>query len=1024
MPRTGPADRLYAPTDRLAHNVPTTLSSFVGRTAEVAALRETLDWSRLVSVVGAGGAGKTRLVREVAAAVVRDSESAAAHTSPDRILWVELAPVTSGVDVASTLAGLLDITPSSGKPTIDAIVDALRPQRFLIVLDNCEHVIHEAAQMADALLRGAPHLTIIATSREPLAIEGEVAWQVPALARWEPGEDDVPLDAARALQYDAIRLFADRARAASPTFVLTDTNASAVGTLCARLDGLPLALELAAAVLPILGIEGLTARLDDALSLLSRGRRTALPRHRTLRAVLDWSHELLEEREQALLRRLSVFRGSFILDDVEAVCATPGSGASGVLPELGRLVELSLVEVREENGEASYRLLETVRQYGSALLRALPEERDVRARHARWVADVAERAEPATFGPARGRVVARLRRSVEEIRAALLWAAGGDGDPLVAIRIAGALGWYWISGHPWAEARQLLKAALAAADAQGIADSDRVLDERVALGRVMYPMLGLSYFAGDTDAMLGIAGREMALWDSVDGDPHLTGPQRLASARGRTLCYQLTGFAHAMRGESDLARSFMDRCITTAEASSDRWLLAVMKMRRALMHFMLGDHAAAHRDFEDSVPQLREMHEHWFLSLALEGMAINALARRDLAAAGSYARESVIVLRPEPDAWFISRSLDAIAVILESQLAPVGAAGTTPDERATVAARLMGAAESLRRRCGAGIIGPDVARHAATHAALRVRIGAEAFAAAFSEGERLKPGDVFEMMERDPVVAALARGNGASPAAHPAPDDSSPRLKIVVLGDFFMFSGGVPLPGDSLPGGKVLELMLFLLLHRGVTKDEAGLALWPDASAAQVRNVFHVTLHHLRRSLGNTRWIAFDRGIYRFDRSPAAGRHLDFDVDAVLTASTQVRALRRERGTATRAQLADLRSALDQNRGLLAQRFVKEDWIIPHQERVQAAWADGMEGLAELAFQLGLHDDASSALEALLQREPLRENGHRLYLDTLISRGEPARALAHYEVLTELLRREVGAKPARETREIVERLRR
>ena len=143
------------------------------------------------------------------------------------------------------------------------------------------------------------------------------------------------------------------------------------------------------------------------------------------------------------------------------------------------------------------------------------------------------------------------------------------------------------------------------------------------------------------------------------------------------MCYQLTGFAHAMRGESDLARSFMDRCITTAEASSDRWLLAVMKMRRALMHFMLGDHAAAHRDFEDSVPQLREMHEHWFLSLALEGMAINALARRDLAAAGSYARESVIVLRPEPDAWFISRSLDAIAVILESQLAPVGAAGTT-----------------------------------------------------------------------------------------------------------------------------------------------------------------------------------------------------------------------------------------------------------------------------------------------------------------------------------------------------------
>ncbi len=1041
MPPSAPADRLDDPNQRLRHNVPAALSSFVGRTAEVADLRETLGWSRLVTVVGAGGAGKTRLVREVAAAIVREPVPSSDDVRVDEgvrlaegarfadgVLWVELAPVSSGSDVAGTLAALLDITPSSGKPVIEAIVDALRTQRALIVLDNCEHVVHDAALLAEALLRGAPHLAIVATSREALAIDGEVAWPMPGLGRWEPGDTNARLDAASALHFDAIRLFVERSRAATPGFALTDANAAAVARICARLDGLPLALELAAAVVPVLGIDGLEGRLDDALSLLARGKRTALPRHRTLRAVLDWSYELLSEQERALLRRLSVFRGSFTLEDVEAVCAPspgPGEPRVDVLPALGRLVEHSLMEVREEEGEASYRLLETVRQYGSALLRATAHERAVRARHAQWVADVAERVEPLTFSPARGRTVARLKRSVEEIRAALHWATGADGDPVIAIRIAGALGWYWISAHPWGEARELLAATLAAGDAQGIADADRPIDDRVALGRMMYPMLGLSYFAGDTDRMLAISARELALWDSVDATPGLSPAQRLAAARGRALCYQLTGLACAMRGDAGRALATMHRCIATAEQSGDRWLLAVMMMRRALMHYMLGDHAAARTDYEASVAPLRAMGEHWFLSLALEGMAINALALGDAPAAGALARESVVVLRPEPDAWFVSRSLDAIAVVL---LAHVAAGGGAPDERAGVAARLMGAAEGLRRRCGAGIIGPDVARHAATLAQLRARLGDAAFDAAFAQGEALTLDDVFALMDGDPVVASLAHvpnaGDGTPRQEAPAPDGSPSRLEIALLGGLSITDGGRPIPPADLPSGKLLELLIFLLLHRGATKEDVGLALWPDASAAQVRNVFHVMLHHLRRALGATRWITFDRNVYRFDRAPEPGRILALDVDSVLAASAQLRAWLRERGSPTAEQLAGARLALDQCRGLLAHGLVRDDWIIPHQDRVQAAWAEGMDALAQLAFRQGRLDDAASALEVLLAREPLRESAHRLYLETLASRGEPARALAHYESLVAQLQRDVGARPAAETRAIAERLRR
>lgn len=1015
MPRTVPPvqqiETVPPPTAQAAvsHNVPSALSSFVGRTREVADVTASLASYRALTVVGPGGAGKTRLAREIAARFLHYDDA----RFPDGIWWVELAPVRTGADVATAVANVLSVSPTAGRRLVDALVDAVRPQRLLLVLDNCEHVIEDVALLVETMLRNAPSVTILSTSREALAIDGEVAWPVPPLERPPVAlTGDQSVSAATLGAFDAVQLFIERARGVIPAFTLTDANANAVATICARLDGLPLALELAAAVLPVLGVDGLVSRLDDSLSVLSRGKRTALPRHRTLRAVLDWSYALLGDDERTLLQRLAVFRGSFTLDAIEEVCVDTDAD---VIPALGRLVEHSLIEVREEGGEARYRLLETVRQYGSALLLASPDGNAVRRRHAEWITRLAVTAEPALFSPARGRTVERLQHSIDEIRAALTWATGPNGDPTLAVHLAGALGWFWISGASWEEARAILATTLAAADAQGIADDQRPVADRIALGQLMYPIEGLAYFAGDTETILATAARDLAIWDSIDPDTPLTPAQRLSISRGRTLSLQLTGLAQAMRGNGAIAVATMNQSVDVVAATDDPWLLAVMMMRRALVHFYIGDFASAKRDYDDSVPLLRRLGESWFLSLALEGMAMNSLAMGDASSAARHARESVLVLADEPDAWFISRSLDTMAYVLLA--AAVEGTETVSEGNATLAARLLGAAEALRRRCGAGILGYEMSRHVRMHAVVREVLSEDAVDDVMRSTLTFAVADAFQLAREYPVDTDP---ESRPPAPTPA---SALELRVQVLGPFTIARDGAVMTGDAIPVGKVRELFLFLMLHEQATKDEAGLALWPDASPAQVRNAFHVTLHRLRRQLGSERWIAFDRDRYRLERAPSADVTMRIDVDDLLTWSTRLRQANRRQTLLDPAALTAAREALEGARGELAQGLVADDWLVVHQDRARVAWAEGMDALAQQLAASGAHADALAVSELLVSREPLRESAHRLIIASLVALGESARALAYYDTLVALLQREVGARPAAETRALVERIR-
>src|SRR5579859_642718 len=362
------------------NNLPVQLTNFIGREAELAEVRQLLrGGARLVTLTGPGGTGKTRLALEAAVGLLA--------AFPDGVWWVELAPLTDPALIAQTVAAVLGVREEPDRPILATLTDHLRRKRALLIIDNCEHIIQACARFCEAVLRACPQVGLLASSRELLGVGGERAFSVPSLRIPEP---DAGLSPDHLGQYEAMRLFLDRAASTAPRFALTPANAPSVVQICQRLDGIPLALELAAARLRMLSVEQLAARLDDAFRLLTGGSRTALPRHQTLQALIDWSYDLLPPSEQTLLRRVAVFAGGWTLEAAESVCAGDGLEQASVADLLGRLIDKSLVLVSETAGVARYQLMETVRQYAQAKLAASGEADEVRRRQAEHYAAWAE----------------------------------------------------------------------------------------------------------------------------------------------------------------------------------------------------------------------------------------------------------------------------------------------------------------------------------------------------------------------------------------------------------------------------------------------------------------------------------------------------------------------------------------------------------------------------------------------------------------------------------------------------------
>jgi non-specific serine/threonine protein kinase len=424
-----------------ATNVPVQLTSFVGRERELAEVQRLLSTSRLVTLSGAGGCGKTRLAIQIAKAV--------SDTFTDGVWLVDLVPLREPALVPQFIAQTLGLHPSPAQPLLESLLNSVRSKRLLLILDNCEHLIAACAQLAHQLLSHTSDLRVLATSREPLALAGETIYRVHGLAwpsfsaetarDWLSGRDPQEL-----LQYDAVRLFVERTRAIVPRFTITSYNAPAIVEICRRLDGIPLALELASARINILTVRQIAARLDDRFTLLvSRARTAQVPHYQTLRAAIDWSYALLTTEEQTLFRRLAVFAAGFTLDTAEAVCSGEGIAEGRVLDLLSSLVDKSLVVAETTSrSQARYRLLETIREYTLEKLDAAGAAARLRDRHLDLFLARAEEAAPKLFDAYQQLWLNWLESEHDNLRAALVWALE-SGRIEAGLRIATGLTQFW-----------------------------------------------------------------------------------------------------------------------------------------------------------------------------------------------------------------------------------------------------------------------------------------------------------------------------------------------------------------------------------------------------------------------------------------------------------------------------------------------------------------------------------------------------------------------------------------------------
>jgi predicted ATPase/class 3 adenylate cyclase len=736
------------------NNLPAQLTLFIGRARELSEVGALLQNTRLLTLTGPGGTGKTRLALEIAA------ERLEHYT--DGAWLVELAPLSDSGLLLSAIGGALRVTEQPGRSLATALVEYLRHKRLLLVLDNCEHLIEACARQADELLRAAPDLTILATSREMLGVAGETAYRVPSLTLPEAG--GAALDALH--RSEAVQLFVTRAAAAQSGFALTAENANAIVDICRRLDGIPLAIELAAARTRALGVADIAARLDDRFRLLTGGSRAALPRQQTLRALVDWSWDLLSGPERMLLRRLSVFAAGWTLEDAEAVCADPDKGpgdadaldaldALDVLDLLAALVSKSLATAEtDRDGKTRYRLLETIRQYSRDRLFEAGEAAQTRDRHAAHFLALAEVGGPALKGPDLMPWLYRLRPELDNFRLALEWYL--EREPETGLRLACALEMYWVfigriltEGLNWLS--QLLERTGPLPEYLDSAGSERILLYAHALvvqGRITQALGQFVLTRQVSDAAAALARRV--------GDGEI-----LSMALG------LSGFAAAMMGDNDLAQQHAQEVLALTEDGGSLWdrglaLIGLMQVSLRSRH----DVAEAQAYFEEIQRTIRRMKPSPFMKAQVEWGAgmLSAIAGEPEAAVGHLIQSNRLfselelplfanttrsevahLLRRQGDltaahshycetlrAWQTSGSLLAVAHQLES-FAYLAVAEGQPER----AARLLGAAVALRESAGGDMLPAEREEYDRAVETLRAALPASAFATAWDAGRAL-----------------------------------------------------------------------------------------------------------------------------------------------------------------------------------------------------------------------------------------------------------------------------------------------
>ena len=719
------------PAPRLG-NLPAPLTRFVGRARELEQLSGSLRENRLITLTGPGGCGKTRLALEMA-------RSATDAFSDGGVWWVDLAPLSDPDLVPRAVATALGIREHVDETVSAALTERLGSTTALLVIDNCEHLLEATATLVESLLSRCRNLKILVTGREGLGLTGEIRWPVPSLTLPPP---NASLSTTEMETFEAVQLFVARSRAAHPAFVMTPAVAAAVGELCRRLDGLPLAIELAAAQIRSLAPDQILSRLDDRFRLLSLPRSPDT-RHRSLQAALDWSYEPLDHRERTLFARLSVFAGSFTLDAAEAVCATEDS-ATDVLDTIVRLVDKSLVSVGERpDGEVGYRLLETIREYARRRLQGhddagrrvrpeLGEEHAVRARHLRWFANLGERAWSGLLGPAQPSWLDRLDADLDNIPTALEWAADGEGSVEDGLRLGTSLWLFWdFRGHV-GEGRAWVEKLLAVSGSLETPERARALNVAGNLADLQH----------DLDAAEALISQALSLSKKLDS------AEETAFA-----LYNMAHIANARR-QYDRAEALLEEGIAISRGSLDAPYLEDLLGALGEVFQVRGRHEKAVGYYEECLTRLRKKGDIWGIGVSIGHIGYAMLCVGNYAGAITPLRESFAYVSQLGDQFLETWVLDAYAWVLGHNGEPA------------VAARLFGASDAAlkrlgRARCWWGIL--EVERQVEL---VRKLLGEDAFKAAHTEGQAIPLEQAFDVALEH--IASLKLQPESAPLA-PAP---------------------------------------------------------------------------------------------------------------------------------------------------------------------------------------------------------------------------------------------------------------
>jgi len=604
--------------DAPPHNLPFQLTSFIGRKADVDRITQKLSQHRLVSLTGVGGIGKTRLAIYCSSKLLSKFGNG--------IWWVDLVPWLDEALVLQAIAQVLGVRESPTQSLMQSVQHFLREKQLLLVLDNCEHLISACAQLAETLLTHCANLRILATSREALGITGEVVYQVPTLSL-PVSQPQKPIDSLT--EYEGVRLFVERAEARSG-FTLSEQNATAVLEICQYLDGIPLALELAAARTGLLSAEDIAERLNDSFNLHRQGNRTALPRHQTLRATIDWSCDLLSPEERVLLRRLAVFAG-WTLRETQVICADEEIGSGEVLDLLAHLVEKSLVIMQVENGHTRYRMLETIRQYAYEKLMSSNEVEQVHKRHLGFFVEFAEEADPNLNGPEQVAWLDRLENEHSNFRVALSWALEhqkGEG----AARLGTALFWFWVfrthldEGWQWLEQTIQLSRQMAGTDPMS-------RSVRALFAHVLNRAGLLAHYRGNQNLARSLAEEGLALSRKI---------------KNKKLIIEALlplGFVLQSQGDYVRASKLLEENLALSREVGEKWEVARVLVLLGNLVLNQRDYVSARTYYEEGLTLSHEIRHRLFISIFSNNLGHVALNESNYVAARELYTEAVLLAR-------------------------------------------------------------------------------------------------------------------------------------------------------------------------------------------------------------------------------------------------------------------------------------------------------------------------------------------------------------------------------------------